>query len=1171
MTARLLRWFVGLLCAGLILVTALPTLAAPTNGWLPFDGAATPAPPGLSVLASGSEAIQLLADLPGCMVSEVTAGDSAYSRLYGTGYGFSDKVGWPDLPVLRQPVEIPFGAQVTVELLQADYADYTLAELGLSPIYPVQPPLRKTQEAEANATLQVDEDFYANGSLYPSAPLALGEAYVVRGHRAVMVNVWPVAFDPSTGSVRLYRSITFRLRLKGSDMARTEILAQRYASPAFESSLAYQMLNYNQGRGAVSFAPDVSDGYLIITADAYYGNMLPFVSLKQSRGFEVTMTKTSEIPNGGTSAGIKAYIQTAYDTWPTPPSYVLLVGDTNTIPTYTGPVIGTSTDLYFGTMDGSGDWHPDLGRGRFPVRSSAQTDYMVNKYLAYANLTGQEPWIKTASFPATCDQYTVAEGTHNYVITNYTQPNGYTGTFPNSPQPGGDKLYCVTYGATHQDLVNAFNLGRWAIIYSGHGSYSGWEMSFVPADIQNLTAYGTFPFVASHACLSGDFGQTEVFGETWVLQQNKGALVYWGSSTYSYWDEDDVLERRMFDRFFTADPHPAVTEMTDFGLAGVEAAYPSSAQYYRETYNVLGDPGVKIFLEPDLPTFTLSVEPTQHDACTSGTVHSTAAIGSIMGFNSTVSLSTGTLPPGVSATFNPPSAPAPYTSDLALGVAAGTSSGDYPITVLATDNLLTLDEDVTLRVRTAAPSAPNLVSPADGATSQPFTPAFDWDATAWATSYRFQLDRSPLFTTPLFDVPGIADSGYTLGSPLDGGTCYWWRAQAQNVCGAGDWAAPFHFSTVALSLGFSDDMESGSGKWTHQAAQGTDLWAISTGQSHSPTHSWFVPDDSVVTDSRLWNTTAVSLGVGSTLTFWHQYQFEGTSYDGSVLEISTDGGQTWSDLGAHITTNGYNGTVSTCCSNPLGGRQAWTGDLTTWTHVTVDLSSFADQSAKIRWRLGCDSSVADTGWYIDDVQITSPQPPNPAPTLVSITPDNGSPAQDTPVQIAGTGFVGVPALRLGNTWLTDVVRVSPTEIGAVVPAGMAPGTYDLVLYNGDCQEATLASAFTVGAPTDTMHVHAVKMKYLDRGGGRYVVSATALILDQNNLRLPGATVTVDWTLPSGSQVTQSALTNSRGLAMFKVKSTTGGDIQVCVTAVIKSGYTYDPDQNRVTCQTLTLP
>ena len=1171
MTAKPFRWLVGLLCLGLVLVMALPTIAAPAERWLPFDGAASPTPPNLSVLTSGADGIDLQAGLPGCTATEVKAGDQTYTRLYGSGYGFADKVGLPDLPVLRQAVELPFGAQVSLELVQTDYADYSLAELGLSPIYPVQPPVRKTQEAEEDAFFQLNGGFYANGSLYPSAPLALGEIYVVRGHRAVTIEVWPVAYNPSAGSLRLYRSITFRLRLAGSDMVRTQTLAQRYASPAFEAGLAHQLLNYNQGQGAALFAPDTSVGYLIITADAYYNNVLPFVGLKQSRGFEVTMTKISEIPNGNTNTGIKAYIQNAFDTWPVPPSYVLLVGDTNTVPTWTGPVIGTSTDLYYGTMDGSGDWHPDIGRGRFPVRSTLQTDNMVNKYLAYANLTGQEPWIKTASFPATCDNYTVAEGTHNYVISNHTLPNGYTGTFPNNPQPGGDKLYCVTYGATHQNLINAFNLGRWAIIYSGHGSYSGWEMSFVPADIQNLTAYGMFPFVASHACLTGDFGQTEVFGETWVLQQNKGALVYWGSSTYSYWDEDDVLERKMFDDFFAAGPRPAVAEMTDFGLAGVETAYPGSARYYWETYNVLGDPGVKIFLEPDLPTFTLSVDPAQHDVCTSGSAHSTATIGSIMGYNSTVYLSTDALPPGISATFNPPSAPAPYTSDLTLGVAPGTPASDYPIAVLATDNSLTLDRQVNLRVRTAAPPLPTLLWPADGATDQPFAPAFDWETLPAATSYGFQLDRSPLFTAPLFDVTGIPESGYTLGAPLEGGKCYWWRAQGENICGAGYWAAPFHFSTVALSLGFSDDMESGAGKWTHQAAQGTDHWAISTAQSHSPTHAWFVPDDSVVTDTRLWNTTAVAVGAGSTLTFWHNYQFEGTGYDGSVLEISTDGGVTWTDLGAHITGNGYNGTVSTCCSNPLGGRQAWTGDLTSWTQVTVDLSSFAGQSAKIRWRLGCDSSVSDVGWYIDDVQITSPQPPNPAPTLLSITPNSGSPSQDTPVQIAGTGFIDVPALSMGGTWLTDVVLVSPTQITAVVPAGMAPGTYDLVLYNGDCQEATLASAFTVVAPSDTMHVGAIKMKYVDRGGGRYVVSATVQILNQNHAKVPGATVTIDWTLPNGSHVSQSALTNSNGLAAFKVKSTTGGSFQVCVTNVTKAGYSYDPGQNHVTCKTSTLP
>ena len=116
-------------------------------------------------------------------------------------------------------------------------------------------------------------------------------------------------------------------------------------------------------------------------------------------------------------------------------------------------------------MDGEEDWHPDLGRGRFPVRSAEQTTYMVDKYLAYATLTGVEPWLKTTSFAATCDTmyYPIAEATHDYVIDSYTLPGGWTGTFPDDPQPGGDKLYCITYNATNQDLIDAFNQGRWAI------------------------------------------------------------------------------------------------------------------------------------------------------------------------------------------------------------------------------------------------------------------------------------------------------------------------------------------------------------------------------------------------------------------------------------------------------------------------------------------------------------------------------------------------------------------------------------------------------------------------------------------------------------------------------------------------------------------------------------
>jgi PKD repeat protein len=322
------------------------------------------------------------------------------------------------------------------------------------------------------------------------------------------------------------------------------------------------------------------------------------------------------------------------------------------------------------------------------------------------------------------------------------------------------------------------------------------------------------------------------------------------------------------------------------------------------------------------------------------------------------------------------------------------------------------------------------------------------------------LALTPFFDPPLVSESGPADPAFSPSSPLEGGRCYWWRTQGENACGTGSWSQVFHFATVALQSIFYDDMEGGSGNWSHQAGSGTDAWALVTDQSHSPTHAWFHPDPTVVTDSRLWNTNPVQVGAGSTLTFWHRYQFE-DGYDGAVLEISTNGGGTWDDLGPYITAGGYNGVIDNCCGNPLANRSAWTNDLTTWAQVEVDLNTYAGQNVLIRWRFGADSSVSDVGWYIDDVQVTGPLPPNPAPALLSITPDTGSAYEQTPVVIEGTGFVDTPNLQLGETWLLSVTLVSSTTIEAVVPAGMPGGVYDLTLINGDCQAEVLVDAFTV--------------------------------------------------------------------------------------------------------------
>jgi hypothetical protein len=163
-------------------------------------------------------------------------------------------------------------------------------------------------------------------------------------------------------------------------------------------------------------------------------------------------------------------------------------------------------------------------------------------------------------------------------------------------------------------------------------------------------------------------------------------------------------------------------------------------------------------------------------------------------------------------------------------------------------------------------------------------------------------------------------------------------------------------------------MEGGVNGWTHSAAQGADDWAQVTTDSHSATHSWWASDASVVKDDRL-ITPAIPIGATSTMTFWHKYGLE-SNWDGGVIEITTDGGSSWADLGPYIITGGYTNTLNTS-GNPIGGRQAWSGTLASWTQVSVNLSAFGPNTIQVRFRIACDTSLGGTGWWVDDLLVDS--------------------------------------------------------------------------------------------------------------------------------------------------------------------------------------------------------
>jgi hypothetical protein len=105
----------------------------------------------------------------------------------------------------------------------------------------------------------------------------------------------------------------------------------------------------------------------------------------------------------------------------------------------------------------------------------------------------------------------------------------------------------------------------------------------------------------------------------------------------------------------------------------------------------------------------------------------------------------------------------------------------------------------------AAPIAPTLLLPVNGATGVSLTPLLDWNDVATATSYRIQIASSTQdtvnFTTNTWDTTVTTVSQATVpAGKLSQFTKYYWRVNATNGGGTGPWATKFNFTTLALSL-----------------------------------------------------------------------------------------------------------------------------------------------------------------------------------------------------------------------------------------------------------------------------------------------------------------------------------------------------------------------------------
>ncbi len=264
-------------------------------------------------------------------------------------------------------------------------------------------------------------------------------------------------------------------------------------------------------------------------------------------------------------------------------------------------------------------------------------------------------------------------------------------------------------------------------------------------------------------------------------------------------------------------------------------------------------------------------------------------------------------------------------------------------------------------------------------------------ACAGPVTYNVYRSTTPGFTPSAANriASQLTGTSYVdIADPLPNGAPYFYAVRAvdgSNGLEEGNaverGAAPTGPATYVLNETFEGAGGFDNPGWTHSVYTGDPAsdWTWSAAQAQSPSHSWFSPSVASAAQKALVSPSFVPQA-GSLLSFWHTYSFDDPAvcYDGGMLQISTNGGATWSNVpDAAFKSGGFTGTivdveVNGHPSNGYAGTRAWcNGTIGPLTRVTVDLTSYAGTAVKLRWLESDDDIAKSVGWYVDDVTVGS--------------------------------------------------------------------------------------------------------------------------------------------------------------------------------------------------------
>ncbi len=509
-------------------------LGALGSAWAPLGD--SPEPARLQVLHQDPTSVEVEFTLPALYGEPVQENGQTFLQISFHPSGFLTRVGEPQLPLYSRLVGLPGNTAAQVEILEAESQEVPLPY----PVQPYQGVVYRSGEREY-PEFQFRPEAYEQESYPPEGPVALGRVGILREVRVAPLIFYPVVYHPRRQTATVYTRLRVRVTFEGVG-SNAFSRVPTTVSPSFLPLYRKLLLNAE----TVLRHRTLQEGSLLVIAnDAYAEAAQAYARFKRDLGVPVVLRFTSEF-NPLTAEVIKDYIQEAYDTWETPPEYVVLIGDAEDVPYFTEYSI--PTDQPYAELAGD-DFFPDIHYGRISVATAEQANYVVqSKVIRYtlAPDTSTLAWFTSGTGISGSDYVDDENAARcGLIASEYGHLTHW------------DSLYASLGTNTVNNILDALNQGRSWLAYFGHGSATSWvstSPSFEISHVYSLTNGLRLPTIMDIACDNGAFVNGECFAEAWIRAGDttnpKGALAIVAATVSSPFFYTDTLGRGFFLGYF---------------------------------------------------------------------------------------------------------------------------------------------------------------------------------------------------------------------------------------------------------------------------------------------------------------------------------------------------------------------------------------------------------------------------------------------------------------------------------------------------------------------------------------------------------------------------------------------------------------------------------------------